>query len=160
MNWHIPEAAGIYVWPNVSSTRDELRSQIRTTMPIINSCTGCVLSFSVSERLHLLSALNKLHFLLAYYIISMIPAGVLRIAIRADFWQLQKERKRSGIGQILTSACCSQQHEHIDIKKAANNHVTTILERCQRPKKVSFFFLLFVTLYFHATSQELLQTHS
>ena len=93
MNWHIPEAAGIYVWPNVSSTRDELRSQIRTTMPIINSCTGCVFSFSVSERLHLLSALNKLHFSLAYYIISMIPAGVLRIAIRADFWQLQKNER-------------------------------------------------------------------
>jgi len=29
VNWHIPEAAGVNVWPNVSSTRDELRFQVR-----------------------------------------------------------------------------------------------------------------------------------
>ena len=29
VNWHIPEAAGVNVWPSVSSTRDELRSQVR-----------------------------------------------------------------------------------------------------------------------------------
>ena len=28
VNWHIPEAAGANLWPNVSSTRDELRSQV------------------------------------------------------------------------------------------------------------------------------------
>ena len=29
VNWHIPEAAGVNVWPNVSPTRDELGSQVR-----------------------------------------------------------------------------------------------------------------------------------
>jgi len=28
VNWRIPEAAGVNVWSNVSSTRDELRSQL------------------------------------------------------------------------------------------------------------------------------------
>jgi len=28
VNWHIPEAAGVNVWHNVSSTRDELGSQV------------------------------------------------------------------------------------------------------------------------------------
>jgi len=27
VNWHIPEADGVNVWPNVSSTLDELESQ-------------------------------------------------------------------------------------------------------------------------------------
>jgi len=28
VNWHIPEAAGVNVWPNVPSTRDELRADL------------------------------------------------------------------------------------------------------------------------------------
>jgi len=31
VNWHIPEAAGVNAWPNMSSTRDELRSQVDFT---------------------------------------------------------------------------------------------------------------------------------
>ena len=33
VNWHIPEAADVNVWPNVSSTWDELRSQVRGAEP-------------------------------------------------------------------------------------------------------------------------------
>ena len=57
---------------------------------------------------------------------KMLPEGVLSIAIRADFWQLQKNV--SGIDQMLTSACCPRQNEHIDIKRVACNHVTAILQ--------------------------------
>jgi len=53
-----------------------------------------------------------------------------------------EKRKKSGIGQKLTSACCPRQIEHIDIKKVANNHVTAILKRCQKARILSFFFWL------------------
>jgi len=58
----------------------------------------------------------------------MLPEGVLNIAIRADFWQPPKKQKKSGIDQILTSACCPRQNEHIDIKRVAYNHVMAILQ--------------------------------
>jgi len=47
----------------------------------------------------------------------MLSEGVLSIAIRADFLVTPEKRKKSGIGQILTSACCPRQNEHINIKK-------------------------------------------
>ena len=60
-----------------------------------------------------------------------------------------KQKKKCGIDQILTSACCPQQNEHVDIKKVACNHVTAILERCHKAKNISLFFLLllFVRLF-------------
>jgi len=58
------------------------------------------------------------------------------------------KRKKSVIDQILASTCFSRQNEHIDIKRVAYNHVTAILQRCQRAKNVSFFFFqFFVTLF-------------
>jgi len=35
VNWHIPEAAGVNVWPNVSFIRDELGSQVRTVVEFL-----------------------------------------------------------------------------------------------------------------------------
>ena len=73
----------------------------------------------------------------------------ISIAIRTDFCQPRKTKKKCGIDQILTSACCPQQNEHVDIKKVACNHVTAILERCHKAKNISLFFLLllFVKLF-------------
>jgi len=42
----------------------------------------------------------------------------------------------------LASACCPRQNEHIDIKKVAYNHVTAILQRCQKGQKCVILFLL------------------
>ena len=39
------------------------------------------------------------------------------------------------VDQILTSACCRRQNEHIDIKRVACYHVTAILQRCQNSQK-------------------------
>ena len=60
------------------------------------------------------------------------------------------KRKKSRIDQILESACCPRQNEHIDIKRVAYNHVAAILQRCQKGQNVSFFFFFFfffVTLF-------------
>jgi len=46
VNWHIPEAAGINVWPNVSSTRDELRSQV------MQHLTCCVSVIRMTNHRH------------------------------------------------------------------------------------------------------------
>jgi len=65
---------------------------------------------------------------------------------------------KSRIDQILASVCCPRQNEHIDIKKVAYNHVTTVLQRCQKAKKcVLLFLLLCYTFYFYTISEELLQ---
>jgi len=72
----------------------------------------------------------------------MLREGVLSIAIRADFWQPQKKRNKSRIDQILALACCPRQNEHRDIKRVAYNHVTTILQRCQKGQKCVVFLLL------------------
>ena len=67
----------------------------------------------------------------------MLPKGVLSIAIWALFGN-PKKRKKSRIDQILTSACCPRQSEHIDIKRVA--YIVNIvdrrrssLSRCERP---------------------------
>ena len=39
---------------------------------------------------------------------EMLPAGVLTVAIRADFWQ-PKKNQESVMDQILASACCPGQ---------------------------------------------------
>ena len=39
VNWHIPEAAGFNVWPNVSSTRDELRYQVSGQSQVQGRCS-------------------------------------------------------------------------------------------------------------------------
>jgi len=55
VNWHIPEAAGVNVWPNVSSTPDELRSQVK-------SQRNFSLHLSIYLSIHLfiyLSVINK-----------------------------------------------------------------------------------------------------
>jgi len=54
----------------------------------------------------------------------------------------EKQKKSGIIDQILTQRAVL---DSIDIKKVANNHATAILERCQKAKKLSFFFLLFLT---------------
>ena len=36
---HIPEAAGVNVWPNVSLTPDELRSQVRSVLNVHSNGT-------------------------------------------------------------------------------------------------------------------------
>jgi len=89
----------------------------------------------------------------------MLPEGVLSIAIRADVWQLQKKRKKSGFDKILTPACCPRQNEYIDIKRVAYNHVAAISQRCQKGQKCVVLLLLPLrhTFYFHAISQKLLQ---
>jgi len=66
-----------------------------------------------------------------------------------------EKRKKSGIDQVLTSACCPRQYEHIDIKKVANNLVTAILERCQKGQ--NFVVLLLLLLLFTRDFSELLQ---
>jgi len=70
-----------------------------------------------------------------------------------------EKRNNSGIDQILTSSCCTRQNKHTDIKTVAYNHVTAILQRCQKGQKRVVFLLLFLllshTFYFHAISQEL-----
>ena len=53
--------------------------------------------------------------------------------------------------------CCPRQNEHTDIKKVANNHVTDILQRCQKGQNFVLLLPLRHTYYFHAISQELLQ---
>jgi len=45
----------------------------------------------------------------------MLPEGVLSIAIRADFWQPQKNETQAE----LIKYCCPRQCEHID-----NTHIT------------------------------------
>jgi len=102
----------------------------------------------------------------------MPPKGVLSIAIRDDFWQPQKKRKKSRINQVLTSACCPRQNEHIDIKRVATTMSRPFYNDAKKATNVSFiiiiiiivvvvifffFFFLFVTLFFHAISQDLLQ---
>ena len=79
----------------------------------------------------------------------MPPEGVSGIAITVEFWQPQKKGKKSGIDQILTSACCPQQYEYIDIKRVAYNHVTAILQWCQNGQKcaVVLLLILLVTLF-------------
>jgi len=71
----------------------------------------------------------------------------------------RKKRKKSRIDQILASACCPRQNEHIDIKRDAYNHVKVILQRCQKGQKSVVAVLLLLlfchTFYFHAISQEL-----
>jgi len=69
----------------------------------------------------------------------MLPEGVLSIVIRADYWQPQKNERKSRIDQILASACCPRQNEHIDIKRVAYNHVAAILQRCQKGRKSVVF---------------------
>ena len=55
VNWHIPEAAGFNVWPNVSSTRDELRyqvsglSQVQGRCSEGGTCRACELCGTVSR---------------------------------------------------------------------------------------------------------------
>ena len=66
-----------------------------------------------------------------------------------------EKRKKSRIDQVLTSACCPRQYEHIDIKKVANNLVTAILERCQKGQ--NFVVLLLLLLLFTRDFSELLQ---
>jgi len=46
-----------------------------------------------------------------------------------------EKRKKSRTDQILTSVCCPQQNEHIDTKRVAYNHVTAILQQCQKGQK-------------------------
>jgi len=46
-----------------------------------------------------------------------------------------EKRQKSGIDQILTSACCPRQNEHTYIKTVAYNHIAAILQRCQKGKK-------------------------
>jgi len=91
----------------------------------------------------------------------MLPEGVLSIGIGAGFWQPHKNERKAELIKILASACCPRQIEHIDIKRVAYNHVTAILQRCQKGQKCVVFLLLFLlfchTCYFHAISQELLQ---
>ena len=80
----------------------------------------------------------------------MLPEGVLSIAIRADFWQPQKNERKAELIKYW----------HKDIKKVAYNHVAAILQRCQKGQKCVVLLLLFLlchTFYFHAISQELLQ---
>jgi len=69
-----------------------------------------------------------------------------------------EKQKKSEIDQILTSVCCPGQNEHRDIKKVANNHVTDILDRCQKGQNFVVLFLLLLghTFCFHTISQELL----
>jgi len=59
-----------------------------------------------------------------------------------------EKRKKSGIDQILTSACYPRQNESTDIKTVAYNHVTAILQRCQRGQKC-VVLLLFLLLLCH-----------
>ena len=85
----------------------------------------------------------------------MLPEGVLSIAIRADFWQPQKNERKAELIKYW----------HKDIKKVAYNHVAAILQRCQKGQKCVVLLLLFLllllllchTFYFHAISQEILQ---
>jgi len=53
VNWHIPEAAGVNVWPNVSSTRHELRSQVRSGQVRINLAVGSLSAVDVMTRFRL-----------------------------------------------------------------------------------------------------------
>ena len=50
-----------------------------------------------------------------------------------------EKRKKNRNDQILASACCPRQGEHIDIKRVAYNHVTAILQRCQKGQKMCRF---------------------
>jgi len=83
----------------------------------------------------------------------MLPAGVLNIAITADFWQHLKPNKRNR--PKLTSGCWPQQTgTYIDIKESCKQ------PRCDHfrvmPKSTKllllllffFFFFLFVTLFY------------
>ena len=86
---------------------------------------------------------------------EMLPEGVLSIAIRADFWQPQKnERKTEFIKYWHQRAVLDRR---IDIKRVAYNHVTAILQQCQTGQKCVVLLLHRHTFYFCAISQELLQ---
>ena len=55
----------------------------------------------------------------------------------------------------MASECCPRQNEHIDIKRVAYNHVTAILQRCQKGQKCVVVVLLLPlrnTFYFQAIS--------
>ena len=73
------------------------------------------------------------------------------------FLATTEKRKKSGIDKILTSACCTRQNEHIDIKRIAYSHVMAILQRCQKGQKCVLLLPIRHTFYFDAISQELLQ---
>ena len=76
----------------------------------------------------------------------------------ADFWQPQKNERKTEIDQILTPACCPRHIEHTDIKNVACNHVTAILKRYQKGQNFILLLLsLHHTFYFRAISQEVLQ---
>ena len=47
----------------------------------------------------------------------MLPALVLSIAIRVEFWRPPEKQEKAGWDQILVSVYCPLQNEHIDIKK-------------------------------------------
>ena len=73
----------------------------------------------------------------------MLPEGVISTAtaIRADSWQPQKTDRKAELVKILTSACCTRQSKHTDIKRVAYNHVAAILKRCQKGQKCVVFLL-------------------
>jgi len=66
----------------------------------------------------------------------MPPEGVLSIAIRADFWQSQKnERKAELIEYWHQRAVLDRMNIWIS-KQLLYNHVTAILQRCQKVQNV------------------------
>jgi len=69
-----------------------------------------------------------------------------------------EKRKKSGIDQILTPACCPRLNEHTDIKTVAYNHVTAILQRCQTGQKC-VGLLLCHTLFPHDFSGAIADTN-
>jgi len=76
----------------------------------------------------------------------MLPALVLSIAIRAEFWRpLDKQGKAEW---IIISVCCPPQNEHIDIKKVASSHVevTGSFKDVENAKNSSSFLLLLIRL--------------
>jgi len=87
----------------------------------------------------------------------MLPEGLLSIGIRADFWQpLQKNERKAELIKYWHQRAILDR-VNIDIKRVAYNHVTAILQRCQKGQKCVVFFLLLYHTFSHAISQELLQ---
>jgi len=84
----------------------------------------------------------------------MLPALVLCIEIRAEFWRpLEKQGKTEWIKYI--SVCCPPQNEHIDIKTVANSHVGVTLKIRQKRPNIHVLLLLCRTFFVQAVSREL-----
>jgi len=91
VNWHIPEAARVNVWPNVSSTRDELRSQVRFHHPLQGRIWGW-LGWLVTPLARQLISCYYYACNLSYFDVVLCPSSSQFLATNAQISFSRKPR--------------------------------------------------------------------